>query len=205
MRCEWQESSRGHWFVVAAAALALTAGCVDQATVPVVPRSGESAARDQAYEASKLTYDKGFWSSSWKRADGDYNWGSLENVAKSYPESEDVYSRANSRGIVVGSIAGIGGGLIGYTLGYNLTAQSDKKMSSDAQVALYATGGGFILLSAIVGAAWHNPMDDFATVYNRNLRRDLGLPPEPQRAAGFRQKFRLRPLVAGDSVGFTFD
>ncbi len=201
----WLRQSKGHRLVVASAALALAAGCVDKATVPVVPRSGDSAAREQAYESSKLTYDKGFWSSSWKRADGEYNWGSLENVAKAYPESDEVYGRANSRGLVVGSIAGVGGGLIGYTLGYNLTAQSDKKMSSDAQVALYATGGGIVLLSAIIGAVWHNPMDDFAAVYNRNLRRDLGLPPEPERAAGLRRKLGLRPVVAGDGVGFTFE
>jgi hypothetical protein len=178
---------------------------VDQATVPVVRRGGDPAALEQAYEQSKLTYDKGFWSASWKRADGEYNWGSLENVAKSYPESEDVYGRANTRGIVVGSIAGVGGGLIGYTLGYNLTAPSDRKMSSDTQVALYATGGGIFLLSVLIGAAWHNPVDDFATVYNRNLRRDLGLPPETQSAAALQRKLRLRPIVTADSVGFTFE
>jgi hypothetical protein len=100
----------------------------------------------------------------------------------------------------VGLIGGTGGGLVGGTLGYNLTASSDKRMSSGTQVALYSTGGGLILISIIVSAAWHNPAKDFADVYNAALRAQLGLPPaEPQTTSQW-----IPRAVGQGRLGWTF-
>ncbi len=179
-------------------------GCVTQAAAPVVPRNADQAVREQSFEQWKLTYEPGFFAPSWKRADGEYPWGALQDVAKTYPQSDEVYQRAQTRATVLGTIGGVGGGLVGFTLGYNLTAQDDKKFSSGTQVALYSTGGGLILLSLIIGAVWHNPAADFADVYNQSLRRDLGLSAGTRGSNAGSTGLSVLPRVKGDSLVWSF-
>lgn len=177
-------------------------GCTpSKATLPVLPRDGSVSDRQQAYERSRLTHEKSAFSVSWARADGKYGWTEVESLAQSYPETSAIYDRANTRGMVVGGIAGIGGGIIGGTLGYNLTADDSRKMSSDTQAIAYSVGGGLVVVGLIVAAAWHNPADDFADAYNQNLRRDLGLPESAKTASS---GLRLQPRIVGDGIGWRF-
>jgi hypothetical protein len=50
-------------------------------------------------------------------------------------------------------------------------------------VLLYSVGGALIVVSIITSLAWHDPLRDFADVYNRALRRQLGLPDSSPEAA----------------------
>jgi hypothetical protein len=104
-----------------------------------INRLPDAASRRALYDQYHLTEDRGVFSVTWKRADGEYNWGELSEVAKQFPESQDVYDCASTRGLVLGTVAGVVGALIGFTLGYNLSAEEDKRMSTGQQTALYAT------------------------------------------------------------------
>jgi hypothetical protein len=148
------------------------------------------------YSDYELHAEIGAFSATWKRKDGEYGWGQLGDVAKQFPDSSDVYDRANTRGLVLGSIAGVGGGLIGYTLGWNLTAEESRRWSSSTQIAMYSVGGGLIVVSIVAGLAWHNPANDFADVYNRALRRSLGQP-EPPSGSPAASLWVPRPLPSG--------
>lgn len=188
----------GPGLVVAASLM----GCTpSKATLPVLPRNGSLSDRQQAYERARLTHEKSVFSVSWARADGKYGWFEVESLAQSYPETSAIYDSSNTRGLVLGSVVGAGGGLIGGTFGYNLAADDSRKMSSDTQVVYYAVGGSIIVLGLIVAAAWRNSADDLADVYNRNLRRDLGLPEAAREA---RSSLRLQPRIMGDGIGWRF-
>src|SRR5262249_22104582 len=131
---------------VVCGALAFVTGGMEPARAPVLPSGGNDQARQEVYGPYPLTGDNGLLAATWKRGDGSYTWGQLEQVAEQFPESADVYGRANTRGIVLSSVSAAGGALIGYTLGYNLTAPEDKRWSSGTQAAAYGTGGGLIVL-----------------------------------------------------------
>jgi hypothetical protein len=163
------------------AAGSLAACAKPPATAPVFPVGADERGRMAFYEDYRVTADIGAFSATWKRRDGEYAWPQLEHVAQQFPGSADVYSRAGTRDLVLGTGGGIGGGIVGFTLGWNLVAKDDRKMTTGTQIALYSVGGGLILVSLITGLAWHDPKDDFAAVYNRELRAALGLPPEPGR------------------------
>lgn len=72
--------------------------------------------------------------------------------------------------------AGAGAGIVSGTLVSNLTEPADRREQSGTQVLLYSVGGGLIVASLLASLAWHNPLHDFADVYNRALRRRLGIP-----------------------------
>ena len=161
--------------VILLALLVIILGCSTPAKPPVLANAKDTPARQALYEQYRLTEDRGFWSHTWSRADGKYEWGQLSDLAAQFPESESIYNRVLTRGLILGSIGGAGGGIVGYTLGYNLTASEGNRMSSNAQIALYATGGGLVLVSALVGLLWPNPADQFAETYNGALRKGLRL------------------------------
>jgi hypothetical protein len=195
----WSMSRASNYRLPALALCLLSGGCVSQATVPTILPAADANARQDFYAKYALQYESGFWSKSWRRADGEYGWGALEDLAKGYPETNDLYGRANTRGIVIGSVAGAGGALVGYTLGYNLTAQESQRWSSGTQAAMYGAGGGLILVAFIIEAAWRNPAEDFATAYNANLRKSLGLP-----ATGVPGATSLRLTIDPNGLGVAF-
>lgn len=181
----------------------LVVACAEPAMPPEFPSGGDARSTEAFYEQYRLKGDIGFWDASWKRGDGDYHWGQLEKLAEQFPESSDVYSRANTRALVIGGIGGTGAFVVGYTLGWNLAAEDSNKWSTGAQVAAYSTGGGLIVISIIMTLAWHNPGEDFADTYNRALRTKLGLPPSPPGASSRAPLWVPRPMGA-NQIGWTF-
>ncbi|HKQ68829.1 MAG TPA: hypothetical protein VJT73_05790, partial [Polyangiaceae bacterium] len=73
-------------------------------------------------------------------------------------------------------LAGLGGGIIGGTFGWNLAEKEENRMSGGTQIALYGIGGALAVSSLFAALTWHNPADDFADAYNRSLRIELGMP-----------------------------
>jgi hypothetical protein len=181
-------------------------GCAQPAKAPALPTNADARTRGNFYESYRLRGDLGFFAATWKRSDGEYEWGQLAEVARQFPDSQDVYESANTRSFVLAGAGAVGGGIVGYTFGYNLAVPADQRMSSEAQVALYATGGGIILATLIVEFIWKNPAEDFADVYNRALRHQLGLsaPAAFREPGGSRRTgFLVAPLRDG-SFGFRF-
>jgi uncharacterized membrane protein YeaQ/YmgE (transglycosylase-associated protein family) len=191
-------TSRAAWVVAAASSIG-TLGCADQARPPRLPPSGDPGV---FYRTHRLEFDgSGLpigW--TWKRGDGEYEWTELADVAAQFPEAEEVYDRANTRGLVIGAIGGIGGGLIGGTLANSLTANDETRMSGETQAILYGTGGGFIVIMIITAIAWDNPAKEFARVYNEELRRSLGLSVPEQERAG---TWEPHPVGSGQ-LGWAF-
>src|SRR3982751_4216881 len=99
-------------------AVPLIVACAEPARPPEFPSGGDARSMEEFYEQYKLKGDIGFWDASWKRGDGEYHWGQLDEVAKQFPESSDVYSRSNTRALVIGGIGAAGGFVVGYTLGW---------------------------------------------------------------------------------------
>src|SRR5262245_25263005 len=144
---------------LAALAFLLACGCLEQASVPVLPpRTADEATRQRAYERYRLNHDSGLLVESWKRADGEYYLGQLKELAEPYPDTRHMVAEAQLRGGVAGAVAGAGGGLIGFTLADSVGSQS---VSDETQTALYATGAGLIALGFCIPLFWHNPMSDF--------------------------------------------
>jgi len=128
----------------------------------------------------QLTGDVGpLGGGKWKRSDGEYQWRQLEEVARQFPESADVYDRANTRNLVLNTAAAAGGSIIGYTFGWNAFASDGERWSTGTQEAAYGAGVGIILATLFAATTWHNPAEELADVYNRALRKQLGLPDSP--------------------------
>ena len=60
-----------------------------------------------------------------------------------------------------------------------------------------------ILTSVIAGFAWHNPVEEFADVYNQSLRRHLGLP-EPAMRSQARLNWWIPEPVGESGFGWKF-
>jgi hypothetical protein len=171
-------------------------GCVDKAALPPVRQAADPVSRSQIYADYKLTYDRGIFSETWKRKDGEYNLAELSDVLDAYPETMELKDKVHARRLVLGTFGGIGGGLIGFTLGWNLTASSENRMSSETQVALYSTGAGFLVIGLILQLTWRDPAWDLASTYNDALGNALGLPPGAMRPGARRVEphFVLAPV-----------
>jgi hypothetical protein len=150
------------------------AGCaLQQAPRPKAAEHFDPGARARAYEDYKLVYESSVWVPKWKRADGEYIFGRLDDVLDAYPQTRALKQRTRTRATVIGSLAGVAGGVAGFTLGYNLSVPESQRMSSGAQAALYATSGGLLVGAIVLGLLWPNPIDEIADTYNDSLRRDL--------------------------------
>src|SRR5947209_1716446 len=183
--------------------LGLVTGCVERAAVPPVRQAVDAPSRQRVYEDYRLTYDRGIFGESWVRRDGSYNLPELENVIEAYPETRDVKHRIEGRRLAIGTVGGVGAGIVGFTLGFNLFGHEQDRMSSSTQVALYVTGGSLMLASIVMEIAWRDPAADLADVYNRSLANDLGLapgapgnpagPPPVYRASSLKPRFVIAP------------
>jgi hypothetical protein len=156
---------------------AFLTGCIERATVPPVRQGVDPASRQRIYEDYKLAYDKTFFTENWARKDGEHNLAELEDVVGAYQETRELRGRIQSRRLAIGTVSGVGAGIVGFTLGWNLTADQQTKMSTSTQTALYVTGGALILTSIVIQAAWRDPAEDLADVYNHAHAADLGLAP----------------------------
>lgn len=174
----------------------LSAGCAEQATLPPVKQGTDALAKSQIYADYKLTYDRGIFHESWTRKDGEYNLAQLSNVLDAYPQTMELKDKVHARRLVIGTFTDIGAGLVGFTLGWNLAASSDSRMSSETQVALYSTGAGFIVIGVILSLTWRDPAWDLASTYNDALGNDLGISPGVIRPARRTQgpRFVLAPV-----------
>jgi hypothetical protein len=177
-------------------------GCapqIKQAEPAHATKGATSAEDERTYARTSLKRDGG----KWVRSDGSYPFGALTLVAQEFPESEAVYQQARSRAQLLGIPAALGGGLIGATFGWNIAGAKETHMSTNTQIALYATGAGLAALAIVLSVATHNPADDFADVYDASLRRRLGLPPvEAARDAKTTVSWTPRPTAQG--LGWVF-
>lgn len=191
---------RRPWIAFACAGLL---GCAEQAPVPKFPIGADEQTRLDLYEQYKLAPDIRVFSWTWKRRDGEYSWNALDDVARQYAESADVYHRANTRGVILGGVSGVGAGIVSGTLVGNLTSPPDRREQSSTQVLLYSVGGGLMVASIIASLAWHNPAYDFADVYNRALRHQLGIPDSSAATATATPTWLPRP-IGTEGYGWTF-
>jgi hypothetical protein len=180
---------------------ALVAACAPH-KAPLVPLVAGGPLSPALYEQYRLTGDVGFFSAKWKRADGEYAFAQLEDVAEQFPESADLYGRATTRMTILGAIGTTGAATLGFTLGWNVAANDETRWSPGTQAALYGVGGGLIVASFVMALAWRDPAVEFADVYNASLRRHLGLPP-PNGAPAGSSSWKPRRLVGG-GFGWTF-
>lgn len=161
-------------FCPAALLFVMVVGCVPaQAPRPTIVRDADPCAKQHTYDAYQLTFHDGTFSPKWSRGDGEYDFGSLNDVFDSYPGSHEIKDRVKTRSSVIGGISGAGGFLVGFTLGYNLSASDATRMSTGTQTALYATGGGLLVTALVTALLWHNPADQLAPAYNAGLHDDL--------------------------------
>jgi hypothetical protein len=153
------------------------AGCTKHASIPQLPTTPDLAARESAYADAELHYDGGFWGHHWQRADGRYNIDGISPAVDQYPSSKAARKTARNRGIVVGLIGGVGGGLIGLAVGDQLFAQPEEQYSHETRVMLYGGGAALIVVGVLLDQTWaKDAYSEIATSYNEELRRDLALP-----------------------------
>jgi hypothetical protein len=145
------------------------------ASLPPISPGLDPAQRQALYTDYKLDYEKGFWAPHWKRKDGEYNYGELDNVYDAYPETRDKKSSAVARGAVIAGIGAAGAGLAGFDAGYNLAVPEQHRMSGPVLGATLGAAGGLVVIAVIVAIATDNPIDSIHTEYNRALGHQLGV------------------------------
>jgi hypothetical protein len=187
---------------VALFAMAWLAGCAPH-KAPLVPLVAGGPLSPALYEQYRLIGDVGFFSAKWKRADGEYSFAQLEDVAEQFAESDDVYGRAATRATILETIGTTGAATVGFTLGFNLAANDETRWSPGAQAALYGVGGGLLAASFVLALVWADPAGEFAEVYNAALRRRLGLPEPPNARPEATSIWKPRPLENG-GIGWRF-
>jgi hypothetical protein len=161
-------------FCHAALVSVMVMGCVPaQAPRPTIVRDADPCTRQHTYDANQLTFNDSTWSPKWSRGDGEYALASLNDVFDSYPQSREVKDRVKTRSNVIGVIGGAGGFLVGFTLGFNVSASDANRMSTSTQTALYATGGGLLVTALVTALLWPNPANQLAPAYNAGLHDDL--------------------------------
>ena len=175
------QTGRGHstlglrYLGFSACTLALV-GCASPAQRPPVSPGMDANGKAQVFANYRLTTEgEPFFGYKWKRKDGEYSLAQLQDVFDAYPEPKDLVGQSRSRALVIGLIADAGGAIVGWTLGWNLTANDANRYPTGTQIALYSTGGGLILTSIVLGLAWHDPAAGLADAYNRALAHDLGV------------------------------
>jgi hypothetical protein len=180
-------------------------GCVssrvEPAVAPSILREADLPTRQAQYEKYKLVFVMSEGKGNWARQDGAYTWAALENLAREYPEAQDVYDRASTRATTIVAMSSTGGAIGGFTLGWNTQGSDDNHWSTGTQVALYSVSGALLVASLVALFAWHNPAADFADTYNSALRRDLRL---PETQAELRPpRLAPRALESGE-IGWSF-
>jgi hypothetical protein len=186
------------WIGVAAPALG---GCAPPTQAKLPPPSPEAAeARQAIYDKYQLTEVKNTDPRRWKRADGAHTADELSNVFNAYSKTADMKKTAEGRATIVTLLAGLGGGILGATLGANYLAPAlnnmsegearDARWSDEAIGGALAGAGGLMLLSFVILATTDNPSDTIAATYNEELRRDImrtgpapAAPPPPEARA----------------------
>jgi hypothetical protein len=178
------------------------AGCPAAAVRPVVDRAASPEVRMIRYDGARLAFNNSYFLPKWSRDDGAYGLGQLDDVLNAYPESRDARSRVLRTGMLIGAIAGVGGALIGYPLGYNLSAPRSRQLSTGVQAAMYGTGAGLAALAIVLSATWGMSVQrDLAPAYNDALREDFDLAGPP---AATPKPTDPAPPAGGAGVSMTF-
>jgi hypothetical protein len=154
--------------------LACAAGaCAHKAAPPVL--SGQLSPKEKRgiYDRYRLTQGGNFFTGkTWVRKDGEYGFIGIEPLTAISPQTSELYSNSTTRGIVLGIPSGVGGGLIGAAL----VDEFVHRMSRGTRNGFYSVGGGLIVVTILIALAWRDPINDFASAYNRALLETLGLP-----------------------------
>jgi hypothetical protein len=161
---------------LASSLLLITFGC-SQATLPPVRTDADPETRQKTYEQWKLEFNDSIWLPKWKRNDGAYMVNQLERVANEYTTTQQIYSDAQNRMLVINLIAGLGGGVMGYAIGDRFVSE-DRQLSDTTQNTLLGIGIGLTVTSLVTMLIWDDPMETFAPAYNAQLKAALNLPPE---------------------------
>ena len=156
-----------------------SAACGHAATRPSIPRDADPATREAVYAEHELTYVDRLGSRSFRRADGTYSLRNVEGLATGYPESREAYESVKGRSLAISLLGGLGGGIIGFTAGLQLTRPEDEsaRISTRAALTLYGAGATLVILGVVLDRTWaREAAKEMAARYNQGRRRDLGLP-----------------------------
>lgn len=173
--------------VAGAALLSLLTACATPAAPP------PSHPRDRStFQAWRLSYEAG----QFRRKDGQYSAEQVVGLAKECPDAVALVQvgAGSTAASILGSISGA---LVGATLGHQLTADRDTKLSGGAQAGLYGTAAGLFVLGVVFAVASKPKVDGeaFAEAYNSCLRSELGLSRVRKTS-----RVRRRILRASDAV-----
>ena len=126
--------------LVVGSLLALCAGCASSASLPPAVTGVAPAEREATYQRYKLSYQyNAFSGGRWKRADGEYMLGQLDNVLAAYPETAAGADKMKARGAVIGGLAAVGGAVLGFTFGRNVLGPERAHWSSGQRAAAMAS------------------------------------------------------------------
>jgi hypothetical protein len=164
------------WLIVAATAGILLAAC-ESVPDPVLPPREKAASRSEAqaqyeqYRLSKVGHI--FWGAYYLQGMKPYRYR-YQRLSHLYTESSQEARSAYRKGsnlAVVGSVfAGVGGGLIGYPLGWYLsTNELDTREYVMVGAGVVSTG-----ISVLLSILANNALEEATVEYNLDLRQTLG-------------------------------
>lgn len=157
---------------------ALATACGRSATQPQTPRDADLATRESIYAAHELTYVDSWFTRKWRRADGEYDLRRIESAVAAYPASREAHETAKTRALAVSLVGGLGGGIVGFTAGYQLGVAEDERMSDKAMYTMLGAGAVLVLIGVTLDRTWvRDAAKELAATYNADLRNDLALPP----------------------------
>ena len=163
---------------IALSCLLAVVACHHSAVPPRIVRDADPAEREAVFTANRLTFEGGFWTRVWRRADGAYAYPQIITAVDVYPSSKAARKTAQRRSVVTCVLAAVGGTIVGTTLGNQLFAPPEDRYDDRTRNMLYVVGGGTMLLGIVLDQTWAKAAyRDIATRYNEELRRDLALPP----------------------------
>lgn len=154
----------------------LLSACGPPPKHPSIPEPLDGAARASFYEKHRLDHSYHWFSGHrFSRGSDEYNLAEVAELSAAYADTKELHGDATTRNLTLAVPASAGGFAIGYAAGSSLGSDS---LPAGTQTILYSAGAGLIVITMIVDALWKDPADQLADAYNRNLRRDLGLPEE---------------------------
>lgn len=147
--------------------LSLSCGCATPAAAPPSKPRNLSTFQDW-----RLTYGDG----QFRRKDGEYSAEQVLGLAQDCPDAAALV-QVGPQSTVATILGSISGAIVGTTLGHQLTAEDDMKLSGGAQAGLYGTAAGLFVLGVVIAVSSTPEVDGqaFAEAYNSCLRADLGL------------------------------
>ena len=170
------------------------------ATHPIVPDDLDEYERMALYRQHQLTYEPNwFYGPHFARKDGSYSLSGIADLASMYPSTEELHDRASTRARFVGTTGGLGLSLLIIALGNSLVTPEEVRYSAPVEIGLYGLGSAALLTSLVAETSWHDPGEELAKDYNKNLLKELGLSQTARRTT---PKTRVQIGLSGVSGTF---